>query len=887
MSNTSVNITLQSKSEPTINIQTVDGGSVTSNPNFIPTINFVATGPVGAQGAQGTQGADGSGGSQLTDNSIQTSHIINGAVTGAKIANYTISASKLLSSSVSTIKLQNSSVTTEKLADNSVTAAKIADGAITNELIDVFADFAIKKEKIEYLGLDASVIALDAIITSKIKDRNVTGLKIESNPDLDGEVKANNLKLKGSSPATLTGPDSHALQIKSNTTIDFQNTSNTTIASLDQSGNLTISGNVDGRNISTDGSKLDTISNNAQPNVKSNWNETDSNSDAFIQNKPTIPANTDTTYNIQCVDGDNSDEQKIRLTASGSGSGDDDVVLEAGTGLSISRSGDKITFTNTVTDTDTQLPFIDDDTMATASSTNVASAESVKAYVDAEVSGIVDSAPNTLNTLNELADALGDDENFSTTVTNNIATKQPILSEGAFADGDKTKLDGIATGATANTGDATLAGIQTFTGAKTFNNITALHEESDDSGYIKFKESADNGSSSVILKAPNALATDRDVILPSSAGTIALTSDVPADLETDGAGTIHANNVPTLNQDTTGNAATATNLTGGNKSLNGTFTSEGLIVDGNVTFTPGDGAAIHVDAADMTDNVTSASGTALAYNHVTIENPRILATNSSVTTINASTLYIKGAPVASTNQTITNAWAFYIGSGNSYFAGAITANGGVTGDVTGNVSGSSGSCTGNAATATTATTATNLVASTSTAVQLGTIELGDASDTTISRTSPGTVAIEGNTIATTNKLIDTKTAAYWSSSTSGFYITLSGASTSENTSLSTASYTLMYVVPFDGKIKRISSFHQNNASGTSTFEMYIDGDDSDLTNDQRGSDMTTSSYNRKFTEDCPADWTFSKGEAIAIKRTDSVARYGATMTIVFEYDTTT
>ena len=63
---------------------------------------------------------------------------------------------------------------------------------------------------------------------------------------------------------------------------------------------------------------------------------------------------TDTTYSISCVDGDNSDEEKIRLTAGGDGSGTDDVVLEAGTGLSIARDGDKITFPNTVTDTNTQ-----------------------------------------------------------------------------------------------------------------------------------------------------------------------------------------------------------------------------------------------------------------------------------------------------------------------------------------------------------------------------------------------------------------------------------------------------------------------------------------------------------------------------------------------------
>ena len=62
---------------------------------------------------------------------------------------------------------------------------------------------------------------------------------------------------------------------------------------------------------------------------------------------------TDTTYSISCVDGDNNDEEKIRLTAGGDGSGTDDIVLEAGTGLSVARSGDKITFTNTVSDTNT------------------------------------------------------------------------------------------------------------------------------------------------------------------------------------------------------------------------------------------------------------------------------------------------------------------------------------------------------------------------------------------------------------------------------------------------------------------------------------------------------------------------------------------------------
>ena len=48
---------------------------------------------------------------------------------------------------------------------------------------------------------------------------------------------------------------------------------------------------------------------------------------------------------------------------------------------------------------------------------------SSNSYADTAISNLVDSAPATLDTLNELAAALGDDANFSTTVTNSIATK--------------------------------------------------------------------------------------------------------------------------------------------------------------------------------------------------------------------------------------------------------------------------------------------------------------------------------------------------------------------------------------------------------------------------------------------------------------------------------
>lgn len=47
-------------------------------------------------------------------------------------------------------------------------------------------------------------------------------------------------------------------------------------------------------------------------------------------------------------------------------------------------------------------------------------------YVGTAISNLIDSSPAALNTLNELAAALGDDASFSTTVTTNIATKLPL-----------------------------------------------------------------------------------------------------------------------------------------------------------------------------------------------------------------------------------------------------------------------------------------------------------------------------------------------------------------------------------------------------------------------------------------------------------------------------
>jgi len=98
-----------------------------------------------------------------------------------------------------------------------------------------------------------------------------------------------------------------------------------------------------------------------------------------------------------------------------------------------------------------------------------------KGYVDTEVAALVDSAPGTLDTLNELAAALGDDPNFSTTITNSIATKLPLAGgtmTGAIAMGT-SKITGLGDptaaqdAATKNYADTTFLALSggTMTGA--------------------------------------------------------------------------------------------------------------------------------------------------------------------------------------------------------------------------------------------------------------------------------------------------------------------------------------------------------------------------------------------------------------------------------------
>lgn len=106
------------------------------------------------------------------------------------------------------------------------------------------------------------------------------------------------------------------------------------------------------------------------------------------------------------------------------------------------------------------------------------------AGLQAALSALVAGAPGLLNTLDELAAALGDDPNFATTITTALAGKQPLSTvltntTASFTTAQETKLSGIAAGATANATDAALRARSSHTGTQLAATISDFDAAAD------------------------------------------------------------------------------------------------------------------------------------------------------------------------------------------------------------------------------------------------------------------------------------------------------------------------------------------------------------------------------------------------------------------------
>ena len=183
-------------------------------------------------------------------------------------------------------------------------------------------------------------------------------------------------------------------------------TGTTTIDTLTVTNAITANSTVDGRDVAADGTKLDTIETNATADQTA------------AEVRTLVEAATDSNV---FTDADHSKLNAIEANATA-----DQTDAEIKT--AVQNSSD--------------IALAGNPTTTTQSANNNSPAIATTAYTDTAIAALADSAPATLNTLNELAAALGDDANFSTTVTNSIATKLPLAGgaiTGNVTFGDNNK----------------------------------------------------------------------------------------------------------------------------------------------------------------------------------------------------------------------------------------------------------------------------------------------------------------------------------------------------------------------------------------------------------------------------------------------------------------
>ena len=204
------------------------------------------------------------------------------------------------------------------------------------------------------------------------------------------------------------------------------------------------------------------------------------------------------------------------------------------------------------------------------------------AYVQTEINDLIASAPGALDTLNELASALGNDASFSTTVTNNLATKLPLAGgtmSGAIAMGTnkitgvgdptnaqdvvtKYYLDNVVlapsnlTGPITSVGSATSIASQTGTGTKfVVDNTPTLITP------VLGVATATSINGTTIPSSKTLVATDStQYVVPSQTGNSG--KYLTTDGTTSSWGTVAGYSAPTLGSTSIASGATVTTISG-------------------------------------------------------------------------------------------------------------------------------------------------------------------------------------------------------------------------------------------------------------------------------------------------------------------------------------
>jgi hypothetical protein len=335
-------------------------------------------------------------------------------------------------------------------------------------------------------------------------------------------------------------------------------------------------------------------------------------------------------------------------------------------------------------------------------------------------------------------------------VDNTSDANKPVSTATQTALDLKANLANPTFTGTVNAAALTLSGDLTVNGTTTTVNSTTVNV----SNAFVFEGTANDFETTLTVTDPTA---DRTITLPDSTGTVALTSDITVTPSSTNTLTNKTLTSPKINEDVAVTAtATELNYVDGVTSaiqtqLDGKvdeslFDAKGDILVASADNTPAklgvgtngyiltanSGATNGIEWAAAPISLPSQTGNSGKY----LTTDGTTASWGTVSSYSAPTL---GSTSIGSGSTVTNIDGLTINSTTIPSSATLLTSGGALGTP------SSGTLT-NA----TGLPVSGITSSTSTALGLGSIELGHATDTTISRVSAGVVAIEGVNVVTTS-----------------------------------------------------------------------------------------------------------------------------------------